>query len=399
MYIGFTSEQAAILWDRHVTIVDEALDGDFFDYVTWHIEEVDVPDATTSTDDWDACMRAMGINEKLRTAILLPEFYDIRFTATCKYWVLDTMEIRYCALKDMNRRLIMERARIKQLENAEKVGAQFKPPQKAPGFQGASGSISELSSLLSPTSRFNQPSLGSEAATLSSLTNEIVDNHSAPLVATTYATPSDQLCHATLWRAGDRARSEEFYNQVTQEVKLAAIATIPGDFNSQKRLAYWTPQKETADRYAQWTKHRADDSEIMMIQVAVPESLVKNLTPYYLWHDERWTPKDEWRKLVYHSRRREDLPRELLHIDQYDVLIGHIATGVHRKYERLTHWNRITDEDILAVQIAGRNRMAIQWVFNTAEARLAFEEQCRGKIQLHNLGTFKVPPQNGVHRQ
>jgi len=49
-------------------------------------------------------MRAMGVDEKLRIAILLPEFRDIRFTAT---WVLDAMEIRYSALKDTDLRLIM----------------------------------------------------------------------------------------------------------------------------------------------------------------------------------------------------------------------------------------------------------------------------------------------------
>jgi hypothetical protein len=42
MYMGFTSEQAAILWDRYVTVVDEAFDGSFFDYAQWHIEEVKV---------------------------------------------------------------------------------------------------------------------------------------------------------------------------------------------------------------------------------------------------------------------------------------------------------------------------------------------------------------------
>src|SRR5437762_6169760 len=98
---------------------------------------------TTSTDNWDACIRAVGINEKLRTSLLLPEIYDIRFTATCKYWVLDAMEICYGTLKDLNRRLIMERARTKQLQKAEIVGARLKRLQKAPKVQKAAGSISE----------------------------------------------------------------------------------------------------------------------------------------------------------------------------------------------------------------------------------------------------------------
>src|SRR5205809_6879879 len=120
MYMGFNSDRAAILWDRYTAVVDEAFDGDFFDYVRWHIEQIDVPDATTSTDDWDACMRAMGINEKLRTAILLPEFRDIRITATCKYWVLDAVETCYGSLEDMDNRLRRETGRLEKLKNESK---------------------------------------------------------------------------------------------------------------------------------------------------------------------------------------------------------------------------------------------------------------------------------------
>src|SRR3954453_12747522 len=123
-----------------------------------------------------------------------------------------------------------------------------------------------------------------------------------------------------LWRAGDRKRPEAFYNQATQEVDLSAISTVPGDFTGQKKVAYWTPQKETADRYAQWTKHKVDISEIVMIQIAVPESLIKTLVVYYLWYDERRMPKDEWKKLVYYSRRGKYLPPELDHIEEKDLL-------------------------------------------------------------------------------
>jgi hypothetical protein len=140
-----------------------------------------------------------------------------------------------------------------------------------------------------------------------------------------------------IWRAGDRGRSEAFYNQVTQEIDLSAISTMPGDFSSFQKLAYWTPEKETADRYTQWTKHKVPDSEIVMMQVAIPESLLKTLTVYYLWQDERLLPKDEWKKLVYYSRRGKYLPMELRHIEQRDLLIGHISSGVHRKFEQLTH--------------------------------------------------------------
>ncbi|KAI9786809.1 MAG: hypothetical protein M1839_005040 [Geoglossum umbratile] len=380
MYIGFTREQARILWCLYDTVVDEALDGHFMDYVRWHIERPELPDATTSTDDWDACLRSMGINEKLRTAILLPEFNDIRFTATCKYWVLEAMDICYSALRDMDHRLRIERTRLRQL-------------QKRPEGQKAAGPISE-SPVLSSTSDKSIVSLPVlDPQSITPLPSDgIASNQPTPLVATTYAIPFDLPYHSMIWRAGDRGRSEAFYNQVTQEIDLSAISTMPGDFSGFQKLAYWTPQKETADRYAQWTKHKVPDSEIVMVQVAIPESLLKGLTVYYLWQDERLLPKDEWKKLVYYGRRGKYLPTELRHIEQRDLLIGHISSGVHRKFEQLTHWNQIKDEDVLSVQIAGENRKAIQWVFNTAKARDGFMEKCRGKIWLHNLGTFKVFP-------
>ncbi|KAI9777278.1 MAG: hypothetical protein M1816_004814 [Peltula sp. TS41687] len=41
---------------------------------------------------------------------------------------------------------------------------------------------------------------------------------------------------------------ETFYNRKTETVNLLAISTSPGDFNASRNVAYWTPQKETADR-------------------------------------------------------------------------------------------------------------------------------------------------------
>jgi hypothetical protein len=42
-------------------------------------------------------------------------------------------------------------------------------------------------------------------------------------------------------------------------------------------MAYWTKQREIADRYAQWVKHKADIAEIIMTQIAAPERLIKTL--------------------------------------------------------------------------------------------------------------------------
>ena len=71
-------------------------------------------------------------------------------------------------------------------------------------------------------------------------------------------------------------------------------------------------------------------SEIMMMQIAVPESLTKTFAVDYLWYNETRMPREGWRRLVYYSQRVEDLPPELNRIEQSDLLIGYIASGTNR---------------------------------------------------------------------
>lgn len=46
------------------------------------------------------------------------------------------------------------------------------------------------------------------------------------------------------------------------------MASIPGDFGASNKVVYWTPRKETADRYAQWAKLQCEISEITIVQAA-----------------------------------------------------------------------------------------------------------------------------------
>lgn len=63
---------------------------------------------------------------------------------------------------------------------------------------------------------------------------------------------------------------------------MSAISSIPGGFNGVAKVGYWTPQKEIADRYAQWAKHKCEISEVAIIQVAVSERLMRTLTVGYV---------------------------------------------------------------------------------------------------------------------
>lgn len=164
------------------------------------------------------------------------------------------------------------------------------------------------------------------------------------------------------------------------------MSSATGDFSRYTRLAYWTPQKETADRYATWLKHKVPLAEIAIIQVAIPEDLIKSLSVAYLWSDGAPSEADRWRKIVWTSRRAQTIPRELFDLERVDLWIGHIASGRHCKFVAMKEPSEIKDSDVLNINIGNTARKAIQWVFYTSHARDVFCKGCAGKVWVHGLG-------------
>ncbi|KAF2142645.1 uncharacterized protein K452DRAFT_318231 [Aplosporella prunicola CBS 121167] len=232
-FIGFTPQVAADIWQCFLTQPPD-LDGSFLDFTTEHVGLHPISDAESGHDDWIGCLQALGINDQLSTAILLPEYDDIRFSATCKYWVLESLVSTYHALQNLTR------GNVKYAETVDAI----------PG-------------------------------------------------------------HHVVWWAGDKSQAARFYEHETGKINLASISTAPGDFSGTFRTAYFTPQRETADRYACWRKHKQPISEIAVIQVAVPDDFIRSLSTQYLWLKDRSRPSDEWKELIWHSKRGMRLPKDL----------------------------------------------------------------------------------------
>lgn len=387
IYIGFDAATAALLWHRYVNFADE-VQGDFFDFALWHLEFSNVPDATSGEDDWDACMKALGINDKTRAAILLPEFEDIRYTATCRFWVKDTLKLNYEALEDLDDNLRMAAARI---QHSKKVPRSRTAPHSLITSSSSPINPATESRSFAPLSPPSEPTVTLPEAKSSTNPLSSEGNESSVHAAAATVAPVSLPGHTILWRACSRRDAEAFYNHHTQEINLHVISTYPGDFSASRVVASWTPQKETADRYAQWAKHTAKDEEIAIIQVAVPEVFTRTLTTEYLWFGDRERSTDLWKKVIWHCRRGVEFPEELDHLTQKDLLIGHIASGKHRKYERMAHYNQIDEGDVLTIEVDGTGRKSVQWIFQTSKAKRGFQEHCQGKVWIHNLGRLRVP--------
>lgn len=379
VFLGFTEEAARKLWTRYLTRPLD-MDAYFFDFVEYAIEDEGIPDAESSEDDWIECMQAIGITRKCQDAIMIKEFEDIRYTRSCKYWLIDMMTNVYLTLEHLDENLKMNAHHIQRSEDMTN-----RPHAKVP-------------TLASPTSRkpatltpMPQNLVGEspskfQLSPLTPTTQHKASSHLNPLVATSLGSPSAINLHTMIWRAGTKLKAEKFYNQATGALDLDSLNAVIGDFQWSSGKAYWTPQKATADRYAQWAKIKHAIVDIAIIQVAVPETLLKSLSTEYLWHSETW------KQLIWLGRNIRNLPKELEHIGEKDLLIGHIASGKHSKYMKMKSYHQIKEGDILTIDENGERKMAIQWVFQSRKAREEFERQCRGKVWIHGLGTYLTPP-------
>ena len=131
--LGFDSPTAELLYARFLNQAKE-FEADFFEivesYFEWHPSEV----ASCEGDDWDTLMIELGINDRLRAAILDEEFFDIRFTASCKFWLPDAMEMQWRALEDLLAEPQGAKASIEQTDAA------LHDPQD-PGYDESSKSV------------------------------------------------------------------------------------------------------------------------------------------------------------------------------------------------------------------------------------------------------------------
>ena len=131
------------------------------------------------------------------------------------------------------------------------------------------------------------------------------------------------------------------------------------------------------------------------MHVAVPGALLETLNIKYLWCAESWPPTDEWKRVVWFSRRCHQLPDDLKQsIKKADVLIGDAASGERKKYCCMDGPEGLDEGDVVRVRkhADGDERVkAIQWTFRRGKARRALEESIQDKVWLE-IGTATSLP-------
>ncbi|KAK6507901.1 hypothetical protein TWF481_006322 [Arthrobotrys musiformis] len=354
--VGFGSEKAQSIWNSWQGVPDdEKSDEGFLQFLLDFIRDHTGPEqAINSEDDWSAYMDSIGISDRLKTAILLPEYEIIRYTASCQHWLIDSVEWTYRSLQYLQERFATVADHLKSTG--------FKVDEKERVRRASSPS--KFPSLPSPTHR--KPQNAKEEP----------------------ATPVPDSNGTKLYRATTAVRARSFYNPKSGLVTEGRFGSFPGDLSGQSALTYWTPQREVADMFAGYLKHRVPIDEIIITEVDVSKELVSSLRRVYLWGEGSNGMNPHFQEFTWSCRNRyqkNEMPEYLKYLTKRDLIIAHIFDHKATKYERMVDWKNIKASDLLRVEIGGEEKLAIQWAFRSSYSKNAFNDHCRGRVTQYNL--------------
>lgn len=328
--IGFNHNVAYNIWSRYIT-ADPDSPYDFMDYAHAWIEFSDrIPGGLSTSEDWGEIMTELGINSTLRAAILFPGFDDTRGTASCKHWVWEAMKIRFEALDNLIDDISREYERRRNIAEA-----------------------------------------GDR------------ENNADPTANLTEA-PASLDGHTMLWRAFTKPATDCCTN-ASQRLKFTFMTMYPGDFNGHR--TYFTPQCQTANRFATYLKHIAPLAEIAILQIAVPNDFIESLSKNYLFSDG---PSGKtWKEVVWHYRCRKTLSRlrsDMKKMCAKNLWIGHMLLSERARFNAVDGYATLQSSDALMVEINGEGQKAEQWSFSGREVEAKFAKLCKGKALVHSVG-------------
>lgn len=385
-FMGFNDATASRLWDMHLRgSKDKEMHQGFFSMAEMWLEDwfpETVKDVQDDDDEeWYACLARLGVREDLQRLIMLPEYSDVRLTSSCKGWVREIMTENFKSL-DLLEEQVRAGDRLRRALREQ-------PTDRKPGGSYTTASGTGVPTAGPPSSSISHPSSSSSSSARGSAAHippgsseKSSGEQATPAVADTTSGPRVLPGHTMLWRGGSRTSAKEFFNPDTGDVfMLKVYNSKPADFSSRPR-AYWTPQKETADKFAGYCKQIYALDQIAIIQLAVPSDWVESLQKAYLWNHSG-PSGDIWRELVFSSRRQLKLPKEIHYIGSTPLLIGDIASGTSQRYDKMTHHSQIQPRHVIRVKVGEEWVNAIQWVFQGEGLEGELEEKCHGKVWVH----------------
>ncbi|KAL7786840.1 hypothetical protein V8C43DRAFT_324191 [Trichoderma afarasin] len=348
-YLGYDDETASQIWNKWIAQAPEAdpvpeiipiyqFELTFMDYIVGysygHGHRYD-PELNANDDDdakWYDCMDRCGINKDTQGAIMDPVFKRTRLTEACVFWIRNTIELRYEALKSS----IQEASR-----------------------DSLEGSASHDTSREGADARFDSETL-----------------RMTPWVSQDTAMSEAALCATnapgslTLYKGMDRSRLTRLFDRNGNLDDTRALSSrSPTDFDGRTSAYCFAADRDVAIESAAFTKRRSDRTPVVIVHATFKKSTIESLSKNEM--QQLYWPSSEWKRLVFFSRRMKRLPPDLKKFNQVSLIIGNASARPSLAYVKMECHTEITQNMVLK-NAAGRN--AVQYAFLNDEGEELFEK-------------------------
>ncbi|KAJ5289162.1 hypothetical protein N7478_002192 [Penicillium angulare] len=350
-YIGFEPATALDIFQRYTSRPEpDDCPDDLLSYVHGQISDLK---GETSHE----ALARVGINTQIQSAIADPMFSDILWTRDLHFWVKDTLDTNLASLRNQHGLIKRHAGRLIAHKNK----------RKRRRVQGSFSTEEES------TEQIHQP-----VATIN-MTSE--DFHLPPTCTTIVDGDIPLLPdHIALYKgkAHGEMRSSRQLISSDGTINLSSLYSPPGgDFNSMGNAQYWTPDKEIAEKYRQWTALRCPQSDTCLLTIQVPKEFIETLDIIEIWFS------GHWKELVWHCRQQLHLSAQFNSTYEVDLIKGHICAGQTEDLTQITANNIhtfITRDKLLQSRSTGKP--GIQWAFQCPASIIRLQEQISGKMHL-----------------
>ncbi|KAL8822870.1 MAG: hypothetical protein Q9191_006405 [Dirinaria sp. TL-2023a] len=316
-WCGFAPEAANTTFTRW-SARSEGNDGrnpdDLIDYMVADIRQVDFKDELTE----DEQLNRMPLKETLKSVLRDPKFESVRSTADLRYWIINTITINYETLWAL-------KSRVKTIGTA----AAHSRAKKKPKLHASEIFTTKPASPNQPAS----PPTSSTASILSSI-NDFSLSQNLPKAHVRLVTrpPLPKQDHIILYKAKAAVEMQEWIDS-EGNVDLKGLETYSGgDFDPRTPAYYFTLEKDTAERYRQWTAERCTYADTWLIEIQVPRAFIDQLRYKEIWYGF------EWKEYVWYCRRQKVPPAkydDLWKPGGVDLIKGHVCATASKHVARV----------------------------------------------------------------
>ena len=344
-FLGLTQSTAEMLWKRWIDIPlsERGPDGHIsFLSMAEYLVNAEEGDCHTRTDDWEAFILKLGFDQKTADAIIDRGYDMIRYTESARYWLLDTLGLRWRALEEIQEESRL-RLRMRQEKNKKRGG---------------------IYHTLNLRGGAEEPSVNPDHVPGSTI----------------------------LWHGSDLRWLQYVIDPVTGKYNFDGMqSTWPNDFRGiegKGAVYYFSPQKAVGEVYANYAKRRSQSSAVRNVRMEVPNSILEKYKPIVVQHEN----SDMWKKVVWECRRRRRIPKPYSYLNSAELLIGPICHSKHSAIVNLESWEDISEaKHMLTVEeewwnedteeYETKTRRGIQYVFTGAAIQEDLEN--KAKLEFH----------------